>query len=287
MGLTKKLLRVLIPRSVRNWLRSPSKSFHWAWDEFRYAIGANQTLQIRPGWSLVCHPASYRAAYQAQDSDPEQVAEFDSFIRNSSPGMLLFDIGAHFGLFSLAALHYGGPSARSIAVDPSPMATRFTKLQAGLNRVSDRLHVIQASAGDQSGWQDMVSVGVLASGYYVAPSKEHAGAELTRSRVLTLDQLAQEFDVVPTHIKIDVEGYEAAVLRGGKNLLNHTSAPLLFVELHNQIVRDAGGDPADTLALLRAYGYRAFTSDCKPIDQASLLAQPLVRIIASKSDPGI
>lgn len=284
MEVIKQLLRATIPRNVRNWLRSPTRSLEWAWDEVRYAVGSNKVLEIRPGWSLVCHPASYRGAYQAQDADPDQIAEFDNFIRNSSPGMLLFDIGAHFGLFSLAALHYGGSDARSIAVDPSPMAVRFTKLQATLNHVSDRLQVVQASAGDCSGWQDMVAVGVLASGYYVAPSKEHSAGELTKTREITLDELAREFGVAPTHIKIDVEGYEAAVLRGAETILARSPAPLLFIELHNEIIREGGGNPADTLALLRGYGYKAFTVDHHPIDEAAILSRSLVRIVASKSD---
>src|SRR2546425_283113 len=237
MDSTKELVRVFVPRSVRNWLRSPAKSFEWAWDGIKYAVGANEVLHMRPGWALVCHPAAYRSAYHLQDEDPEQVAEFDNFVRNSSPGMLLFDIGAHFGLFSLAALHYGGGNARAIAVDPSPTATHFTRLQAALNHVSDRLHVVQAAVGDKSGWQDMVSVGVLASGYYVAPSKDHSPGELTKTKAVTLDQLSKEFSVLPTHVKIDVEGYEAAVLRGGESILSRSSAPLLFIEVHNEIVR--------------------------------------------------
>ena len=85
---------------------------------------------MRPGWLITCHPAAYRCAYHLQINDPEQVLEFDNFIDNSFQGMVLFDVGAHFGLFSLAALHYGGPGSRAIAVDPSPIAVRFLKYVA-------------------------------------------------------------------------------------------------------------------------------------------------------------
>ena len=94
-------------------------------------------VQIRHGWSLVCHPAAQRFAYFAQNNDQDQIAEFDSFLREITPDAVLIDIGAHFGLFSLAVLHYGGPKAISVAVDPSPMAVRFIKTQAELNQVSE------------------------------------------------------------------------------------------------------------------------------------------------------
>src|SRR4051794_32708229 len=120
MKLLRDLVRPCIPRGIRNWVRSPTKSARWIWDEVRYASGQTQEVRVRPDWSLLCHPAAYRFAYYAQHADEEQVAEFDGFISTCRPGMVLFDIGAHFGLFSLAALHYGGIAARAVAVDPSP-----------------------------------------------------------------------------------------------------------------------------------------------------------------------
>lgn len=243
---------------------------------------------MRPGWSLTCHPAAYRCAYIAQKSDPEQVAEFDGFVRHASPGMILFDIGAHFGLFSLAALHFGGPTALAVAVDPSPVAIRLMNTQARLNHSGDRLQVIQASAGDVSGWQNMVAVGVSASGYYVAPPQGHPESELSRTRAVTLDGIVADLEIRPTHIKIDVEGYEAAVLRGGKETLSQTPGPILFLEIHNEIVRGLGENPDATLKLLSDYGYETFTSDDAPINDDEILSRPLIRIIARKEyRPGL
>jgi FkbM family methyltransferase len=278
----KSVLRFCVPRAVRNWARSPSVSARWAWDEVKFSSGVKKVIQMRPGWSLTCHPAAYRCAYFAQQSDPEQIAEFDCFINNSSAGMILFDIGAHFGLFSLASLHYGGPTARAVAVDPSPTATRFIAIQARLNRMTDRLHIIQAAVGEQTGRQSMVSVGVLASGYYVAPKSDHPASELSQAALVTLDSIADELKVIPTHIKIDVEGYEAAVLRGGRKILSQASAPILFIELHNEIVRESGGDPVESLILLRDYGYQTFTTDGLPIGDNEILSKPLIRLIAER-----
>ena len=271
-----------MPREIRNWLRSPSGTAHWLWDEARFAAGVREEIQMRPGWMIKSHPAAYRCAYSLQDYDPEQVEEFDSFIREVTPGMVLFDIGAHFGLFSLAALHYGGPEAFAVAVDPSPIATRFMTIQARLNHLVDRFRIIEASVSDKDGWQEMIAVGVQASGYYVLPGKQDRG-EATKTISVTLDQLVVDEKVKPTHIKIDVEGYEAAVLRGGRTLLSGESAPILFLELHNEIVSDAGEDPAETLSILKELGYTVYALSGTRISDEEILSKPLIRVVCRKS----
>jgi FkbM family methyltransferase len=239
-------------------------------------------VRMRPDWSMRCHPVAYRFAYRAQDNDPDQAAEFDAFISNCAPGMVLFDVGAHFGLFSLAALRYGGAEAKALAVDPSPTACRITKIQAGLNNVADRLRVVQASAGDSVGWRDMVAVGVLAGGYFVAPTEAHPARELTRTREVTLDHLAEEFKAMPTHVKIDVEGHEAAVIRGGRQVLSQPASPMLFIELHNTMIRERGDDPRESLSLLEDLGYKTFAVDGAAIAEGDILKRDLIRVIATK-----
>lgn len=278
----KKMMRAVVPRVMRNWLRSPAASARWVWDNVKFSCGVTQVVQLRPDWSLIAHPAAYRCAYYAQESDPEQVAEFDGFINNASEGMLLLDVGAHFGLFSFAALHYGGPKARAIAIDPSPIAVNLMNIQARLNQSADRVQIIQAAVNDVAGWHSMVAVGVQASGYYVAPPTGHPVSELSQTRSVTLDGIIDELKVVPTHIKIDVEGYEAAVLRGGHRILSQTPAPIIFIEIHNEIVRDQGRNPAETLVQLRDYGYQTFTSEGTAISDDAILSKPLIRLIAKQ-----
>ena len=282
MASTKTYFRALIPRGVRNWLRSPTRSVRWTWDELKHAVGAHKTIEMRRGFSPVCHPGVYDFAYHLQHTDPDQVREFDGFIKYAQPDMVLLDIGAHFGLFSLAALHYGGPRAVAVAVDPSPTAVRIVKIQARLNNVSERLHVIPASVSDHIGWQNMIAVGVLSSGYYVAPGEDYPESELSQTRSVTVDGLVNELKVAPTHIKIDVEGCEAAVLRGGQETFSQPSAPILFLEIHNEIVRSLGGDPQETLTLLSEYGYETFTDGDLPLSGVEILSEPLIRIIARK-----
>jgi len=269
----------LVPRAVRNWLRSPRASLRWLADEVRFRAAAS-IVEIRPGWRLQCHPAAYRTAYQAHVTDPEQRRELDAFIDACRPGMVLYDVGAHFGLFSLAAVHYGGSAARAVAVEPSAFACRMLRLEAGANRVTDRVTVVRAAAGDRPGTMEMIPVGVIAAGYYSAATDDYGRRERETVRVVTVDELAQELGLWPTHIKVDVEGAEASVLAGARAALARRPAPWLGIELHNAMIRARGQDPGATLELLGAMNLEIHDLDGRRIDPARALAADLIRVTA-------
>jgi FkbM family methyltransferase len=270
------VIRAVVPRSARNWLRSPSNSAQWLWDSARFSFGMTEHLEISPTSSLACHPRAYKVFRRDQVDDPEQSAEFRSFISHCSSDMLLYDIGAHFGIFSLAAAHFGG---RAIAVDASPAAAQMIGIQAALNQCTDRVRILRAAVSDANRAIDMLGSGAFSDGYFKAMS-QRPKSELTRVRAVTIDQMALQFGN-PTHIKIDVEGHEAAVLRGARGTLNQFS-PLLFLELHNEMVVSEGDDPHGALDELAQLRYDTFTHTGDAIDASAILARPIIRLLAKR-----
>jgi len=274
--LLKSVIRATVPRPLRNWLRSPSRSAQWLWDASRFYFGATETLHFPPNWTLICHPHAYRVAYQAQIADREQSQEFKKFLLQCSDRMFLLDIGAHFGVFSLGAAGLGG---KAVAVDPSPIATSMIARQCALNGLTDSIRIIQSAVSDVSGVVDMISSGVFSDGYFkILPGR--AKSELSRTRATTIDQLVTEYGI-PTHIKIDVEGQEAAVLRGGRKTLEQFS-PILFLELHNEMVTAEGGDPNLALDELTQLRYEAFSLTGNSLERDAILQQPITRIVAAR-----
>ena len=193
--------------------------------------------------------------------------------------MFLFDIGAHFGVFSLAAAHFGG---KAIAVDPSPSAARMISTQAALNGCSNSVQILRAAVSDANGTIGMLSAGVFAFGFFIV-AEGRSKRELTKTPSMTIDRMVLQFGA-PTHIKIDVEGHEAAVLRGAKFALGQFS-PLLFLELHNEMVRSEGGDPNAALDELTALGYSRFTLNGEAVDRHAILERPIIRVVVRRVGP--
>jgi FkbM family methyltransferase len=278
--LLKSVIRATVPRSLRNWLRSPSKSAEWLWDATRFELGATETVNFPRNWALICHPHAYRVFCQAQIADPDQRKEFENFLLHCDEKMFLLDIGAHFGVFSLAAAHFGG---RAVAVDPSPTATRMIERECGLNGLTDSVRTIRAAVSDEAGAVDMISSGVFSDGYFRI-MRGRSKSELTRARAITIDELVDQYGT-PTHIKIDVEGQEAPVLRGGRATLSKSS-PILFLELHNAMVAAEGGDPDRTLDELSSLRYETFSLEGDPFPRGAILKHPIVRVVATRMSDG-
>lgn len=210
----KSAVRALVPREVRNWVRFSQKIFHWIWMNARFTFGFREHLQIAEGHTLLCHPLAYEVAQKAQVDDPVQSAEFHQFISLCRPGMLLFDIGASFGVFSLICGQVGG---KAVAIDPSHIAARMIATQLKLNNLKDRVEVLEAAVGDTEGSIEMLRPGIYSDGY-LRFEVGRDSRELTRVPVTTVDHLTERYGQ-PSHLKIDVEGYEAAVIRGARRLL--------------------------------------------------------------------
>lgn len=189
--------------------------------------------------------------------------------------MLLYDIGAHFGIFSLAAAKFGG---KAVAVDASPIATRMIEIEAKLNKCDDRIEIICAAVSDRSGHLDMLSSGVFSDGYF--KTTKRLGSETTNVQATTIDDMVPQFGP-PTHVKIDVEGHERSVLRGATETLNRFS-PVLFLELHNQMMATDGDDPRAVLHDLAEFQYETFASSGRAVKADEILAKAIARITARR-----
>jgi FkbM family methyltransferase len=275
----KNIVRATVPRGVRNWLRSPRKSAEWVFDSMQYSLGAVRSIEVLRGVRLTCHPQAYKVYQNAQLDDPEQREEFRGFVSRCWAGMLLFDIGAHFGIFSLIAAKLGGTS---VAVDPSPISCRMLSRQRMLNECVGKIQILQAAVSDTDGLIGMLSAGVFTPGY-VRVVRGRSQRELTQAPAIKVDEMADRFGV-PTHIKIDVEGHELAVLRGAKRTLRD-SAPLVFLELHNEMIRSASGDPVQCLAELKEHGYTIYLPSGEIGEKSSVLTPPIVRLIGQRLRP--
>jgi len=107
---------------------------------------------------------------------------------------------------------------------------------------------------------------------------------MTHAKAVTLDEVARTSGLRPTHIKLDVESAELAALQGSRQVLSQATPPVLFLELHNEMIRTRGGNPRDTVDYLRAHRYRLFGLDGHALSEPAILDHSLIRVYALRSD---
>lgn len=201
------------------------------------------SISIRPGVRFKIHPSAWRRSFNAFAVGGCVEDELDAFIGQCKAGMQLVDVGASYGVFSLTAMAW--PESRALLIEPHPQSVQMLRELRRMNGLSDqRFIVVPAAAGDRDGR--------LAMGgddfYLVSPASQ------TSVPMRSLDSLCSELGYRPTHIKIDVEGFEFEVLKGAVTVLEQCM-PVLHLEIHDAFLVDRGTDPSQIHEFLRDCGY--------------------------------
>jgi FkbM family methyltransferase len=153
------------------------------------------------------------------------------------PGDLFFDIGANIGSYTVLAA--GAVGANAWSFEPDPGTARHLRRNIALNGLEGRVTVHELALGPEAG-EVRFSTGLDATNKVVAGD----GANTRSVRQEALDAVAAA--VRPIMMKIDVEGYEDAVLAGASRVLADPGLQLVEIET----VTDA------TAATLAAHGFR-------------------------------
>lgn len=177
-------------------------------------------------------------------------SEVNVFRRFMTPGDVAVDVGANIGAHTLALARLAGDRGFVYAVEPQRLVFQTLCANIALNSLNN-VHCLNAAAGDAPGWLRLTDPDPEApNNFGGAQVAQLAGAPLAPPVAsITLDDLL-DLPAVKL-VKIDVEGMEAAVLRGARRTLDRCK-PLLYVE-------NAFPDKSPELvAVLQDAGYRSY-----------------------------
>jgi FkbM family methyltransferase len=187
-----------------------------------------------------------------------------AFAANVQAGHVVYDIGANVGFYTLLAARRVGARGRVFAFEPSPGNLLHLRRHLELNPCS-RTVVFDCALAEQIGEASFDDAGCY-TGRLAANGR-------LKVKVETLDGLLETKTIAPADVvKVDVEGAELAVLKGGENFFRRIR-PAIFLATHNRRLH------GDCCALLREWGY-----DLRPLSGRDRL-ENADEILARRTGP--
>jgi FkbM family methyltransferase len=176
-------------------------------------------------WTLFPYTSYWRGTHE-----PQVVQAFAQ--RGLSKGMVIWDVGAHFGFYALWFARLVGTTGEVIAFEPNPKS--FDKIQRHQRLNSFKyLKIFQTACGNQDRMQGMVDAGNPTTTAHFLYHDEPLPTSVTMVQERRLDSLAREEELRdPVWIKMDVEGYAGYALEGALECLCR-ARPSLLIATHS------------------------------------------------------
>ena len=147
--------------------------------------------------------------------------------------MVVYDLGANIGFFSLLAARAVGESGKVYSFEPDPVAASRLRRNAERNAFTN-VAVIEAGIWSASGDMKFVPADDSSPdhgiGHFV---KDDGGRGAVHLRCIALDDLI-DWIALPDLIKCDVEGAEVEVFLGAEKLIVMRH-PTVICEMHSEM----------------------------------------------------
>lgn len=202
-----------------------------------------------------------------------------------SAGDTFLDIGANHGTFALPLASVVGPTGHVIAFEPQPRLVEVLRRSIAANAFTF-CTVIEGACGDDD--RDLT--------FFVPPLSgggslfhKSAGPDALTTMTVRQRRLDDVMATRPVHgrvaVKLDVEGAEVEVLRGGRKFLR-AHRPLMLIEMNQASLSAAQQTEATLVTALQDAGYTSFAElsrwpACSPLRELRVAPQRNVLVSAS------
>lgn len=166
-------------------------------------------------------------------------------------GWNCWDLGAHYGIYSVALARRVGPTGQVAAFEPNPVSFARLERHRRMNRLS-WLKAYEAAVSDKAGTSELLNDSVpdsTTSHLRYGDEGRNPSTSQVSVRTLRLDSLVESGELRPPHfIKMDVEGHGHSAIEGMRRTLQ-ASRPKLLIAFHSD------AEVRDVLAVLDPLGY--------------------------------
>jgi FkbM family methyltransferase len=175
-------------------------------------------------------------------------------------GGVALDVGANVGWHTLLMASLVGARGRVLAIEPNPAMRHRLHDHLSLNRLK-QVEVISDIAADTEETMDFYAPslkdGNSGDGHVVKEAQRDATILRLEARRLDTIVAAAKCERLDL-IKVDVEGFEWRVLRGGEDTIARFRPHIVF-EYNAEYASRGGGTPEAMGDFFQTHGYRLFT----------------------------
>ena len=183
---------------------------------FRYRKGQECIIPFLEHSLLIKKGEGSQTNYFTYLADYEEMLFLLHFLSNNDR---FIDVGANLGSYTILAS--GMIGCDTISFEPSDKIYRILNDNVALNNVRDKVSLYNIALGDRD---EVKTIGLKGAMTYITNNNS---LPLQKINIKKLDSFVNYSSL----IKIDVEGYEEYVLKGAKNILNHSKTEALIIEL--------------------------------------------------------
>lgn len=181
--------------------------------------------------------------------EPDEMKRFSTLVE---PGEVCIDIGANIGTHTINLASAVGPSGKVIAFEPIRKNALLVELNCYLNGL-ENVTIEGNPLSDTSGKILSPTMPEADSAYAFFSEGDGVG-----KRSVTLDEYCSAKGINAVHfVKIDVEGAEMRVLRGGANLFSSEGRPrVVVIEVVAEYLGRFGDSVSDLVDFMDSHGYK-------------------------------
>lgn len=192
-------------------------------------------------------------------ANPKSQSGEDAVMRKLvNKGDIVFDIGAHLGLYTLLLSELVGEKGKVFSFEPNPELLPMLKMtvkslpNVELNSIalSDKAGKVNLFVPEDP---TMASLSNWTDG--TAGNVHRVSCEMQR-----MDDLVESGKLpLPDFIKCDVEGAELSIFRGGIETLNRAAAPFILFEVNAKAAKAFGKTTTDYFNFLKSFDDAKYT----------------------------